>query len=190
MEKNNTNNSEVTEVKETKHFIKDMDDLYFLRNLSIAIIIFVGSIFLYRAIDFPEYEIAPTHQETETIPVDSVSDANGELMISDRSIKKENEYISTMYSDITVHIGDEIFLVNDPANDQDVYVIYGIYDSEQQPIYQTGWFGAGEQTAFVPSDYFATGSHDIEIVQTSYRKYGNKLIRINQCVDSVKLTIS
>lgn len=139
------------------------------------------------------YEKPPVYQETETISID---DTNGKLIFSNRSIEEENEYISAEYNNnITVHIGDEIFLSNDPANNQDVYVVYSIYEyksfsiKKQQPIYQTGWFGAGEQVAFVPSDYFATGSHDIYIIQRSYKKSGHKLFKINQHKDYVKLTI-
>lgn len=135
----------------------------------------------------------PTHQETETI---SINDTNRELKISERPLEDDKEYISSAYNDITVHIDDEIFLTNDPANDQDVYVVYSIYDKKlfplhlQPPIYQTGWFGAGEQVAFVPSEYFTAGSHDINIVQTSYKKINSKLFQIDQCADTVKLTVN
>lgn len=142
------------------------------------------------------YEKPPVYQETETISID---DTNSKLTISDRSyeLEKENGYISAEYDDnITVHIGDEIFLSNDPANNQDVYVNYSIYDGKilsikkQQPTYQTALISAGEQVAFVPSDYYTTGSQHIIIVQNSYKKVGNKLFEINQYREYVKVTIN
>lgn len=65
-----------------------------------------------------------------------------------------------------------------------------IYIKDRQPIYQTDFIGAGEQVAFVPSDYLTTGSHNIKIIQTSYKKTGNKVIEINRIIDDVKLTIN
>lgn len=190
MKKNNTNNSEVTEVKETVLETLLFTPVGLLTIICLFLFLFIG---IVNTTNPWMHQKTPTHQETETISVD---DTNGELKISKRTIEDEKEYISAAYSDITVHIGDEIFLTNDPANDQDVYVVYSIYDEKffsllkQQPIYQTGWFGAGEQVAFVPSEYFATGSHDINIVQTSYKKFGSKLVKIDLCVDSVKLTVN
>lgn len=193
MEKKNTTDSEV--IKETySEAIEEEESLLLLTIIIIFVLIF-SFIGLTNASSPWLYEKPPVHQETETISID---DTNGESIISNRSIKteKENEYISTEYNDnITVHIGDEIFLTNDPANNQDVYVVYSIYDEKlfsikkQQPIYQTGWFGPGEQVAFVPSDYYTTGSHDIYIIQRSYKKSGNKLLKINRYYDYVKLTI-
>lgn len=197
MEKKNTTDSEA--IKEIYSEAIKETYLKAIKEALLTIIIIFALIFTFIGLinaSCPwDHEKPPVHQETETISID---DNNGELIISNRSIKteKENEYISTEYNDnITVHIGDEIFLTNDPANNQDVYVVYSIYDEKlfsikkQQPIYQTGWFGPGEQVAFVPSDYYTTGSHDIYIIQRSYKKSGNKLLKINRYYDYVKLTI-
>lgn len=71
MKKNNANNLDVAEVKETTHFIKDMDDLHFLKRLFPAIFIVVIGIFVCTIDLFSEYEIAPTHQETEASEISS-----------------------------------------------------------------------------------------------------------------------
>lgn len=198
MEKKNTTDSEA--IKEIYSEAIKETYLKAIKEALLTIIIIFALIFLFIGLinascpwDPWDHEKPPVHQETETISID---DTNGELIFSNRSIEEENEYISAEYNNnITVHIGDEIFLSNDPANNQDVYVVYSIYEyksfstKKQQPIYQTGWFGAGEQVAFVPSDYFATGSHDIYIIQTSYKKSSHKLFKINQHKDYVKLTI-
>lgn len=130
MEKKNTTDSEAIKeiyseaIKET--YLKAIKEALLTIIIIFALIFsFIGSINAFCPWD---HEKPPVHQETETISID---DNNGELTISNRRIEDENEYISNAYSDnITVHIGDEIFLANDPANNQDVYVNYSIYDGK------------------------------------------------------------